>query len=265
MFPLYDSNPTGRTPWVTMILIGANVVVMLWMISLPPAQQVEVIVHRGFTAKRIQQLVDPKVKVEVDLGDPQAPNPAQRALRPIVLPAVQSEILLSFVTMMFLHGGWMHILGNMWFLWIFGNNVEDRLGHIVFALFYFVCGWLALACQWGVNPNSTVPAIGASGAVAGVLGAYAITFPTAKVRTLVFLVFIITIIDLPALVVLGLWILGQVLNGVGALHLGIDGGVAWFAHIGGFFSGLVLMPLLLLGRGETFHEGGHSWEDWLNQ
>ena len=267
MFPLYDSNPAGRTPWVTLLLIGVNLIVMLWLLSLPEQQQVEVIVHHGFVPKRIAQLVDPKVLVEVEVAPAQDPGPFFQPAPvppPMVLQPDRGEILLSFVTMMFLHGGWAHILGNMWFLWIFGNNVEDRLGHFMYGGFYFLGGWLALASQWAIAPNSTAPAIGASGAVAAVLGAYAITFPRAKVRTLVFLVVFVTIIDLPALVVLGLWIGGQILNGIGAIGLGMDGGVAWWAHIGGFFSGLLLMPLLTLGGGEHFH-GDFNWDDWLNR
>jgi membrane associated rhomboid family serine protease len=262
MLPLYDSNPSGRTPWITLLLIAANLVAFVWSINLPPREQIDLIVHRGFIPKRIEQLTDPKLVVRVDVSNPDHPIPELQNLQPVALRANPAEILLSFVTMMFLHGNWAHILGNMWFLWIFGNNVEDRLGHFLFGLFYFVGGWLALACQWAFSPESSVPAIGASGAVAAVLGGYAIAFPHAKVKTLVFIVVIITIVDLPALVVLGLWLLGQILNGIGAIGLEMDGGVAWWAHIGGFFAGLVLMPLLTLGAEDSKVD---LWEDWLQR
>jgi membrane associated rhomboid family serine protease len=147
-------------------------------------------------------------------------------------------------TSMFMHAGLMHLLSNMWFLWLFGNNVEDRLGHVVYLFFYLVGGLAALACHWATNPSSPVPVVGASGAVAAVLGAYAITFPFAKVRTLVFLFVFVTIIDLPALMVLGFWFLGQLLEARHALNAGVDGGVAFMAHVGGFVAGLILMPLL---------------------
>jgi membrane associated rhomboid family serine protease len=145
---------------------------------------------------------------------------------------------------MFLHGGWMHLLSNMWFLWLFGNNVEDRLGHVVYLVFYLLGGLAALFCHWLTDPASAVPVIGASGAVAAVLGAYAITFPFARIRTLVFLLVFVTIVDLPALLVLGVWFLGQLLEARASLNLEVDGGVAFMAHVGGFVAGLILMPLL---------------------
>jgi hypothetical protein len=166
--------------------------------------------------------------------------------------------------MMFLHGNWLHFGGNMWFLWIFGNNIEDRLGHFGFPLFYTVGGFFALACQWINDPGSTIPAIGASGAVAAVLGAYAITFPTAQVRTLVVLVVIITVVDLPALIVLGAWFIVQLLSATGALDLGMAGGVAWWAHIGGFVAGLVLMPLFTAGAGAAEDDWRDQFNDWTD-
>jgi membrane associated rhomboid family serine protease len=148
---------------------------------------------------------------------------------------------------MFMHGGWMHLIGNMWFLWIFGNNIEDRLGHLIFPLFYFAGGIGAAAVHWAIDPVSNVPVIGASGAVAAVLGAYALTYPTAKVRTLIFLGVFIRIIDIPAMVVLGLWFLLQMVQGLIQLGPAAGGGVAWWAHVGGFGVGMVLMPLLTIG------------------
>jgi membrane associated rhomboid family serine protease len=147
---------------------------------------------------------------------------------------------------MFLHGGWAHLLMNMWMLWIFGNNIEDRLGHFVYLAFYMMGGIVATLVFWVSGPNVTMPVVGASGAVAAVLGAYAITFPTAKVRTLVFFI-LIAVIDLPALVLLGVWFMLQVFSGFMGLWGVAMEPVAFWAHIGGFVAGMILMPLLSLG------------------
>jgi rhomboid family protein len=144
---------------------------------------------------------------------------------------------MTLVTSMFLHGGWLHVLGNMLYLWIFGNNVEDVMGHVRFIVFYLVCGLAAAAAQIAVDPSSQVPMIGASGAVAGVLGAYLVMFPAARVHVLVFLIFFIRIVEVPALIVLGFWLLIQL---IAAAQMA-PGGVAWFAHLGGFLAGLVLI------------------------
>jgi membrane associated rhomboid family serine protease len=142
---------------------------------------------------------------------------------------------------MFLHGGWMHLLGNMLYLWIFGDNVEDRLGHGKFIVFYLLCGVAATLAHAYTNPGSTIPTIGASGAISGVLGAYLVMFPRARVLTLIPLGFFIRITELPALVVLGLWFVLQLISGAGALaNQAQAGGVAWWAHIGGFVVGAVI-------------------------
>lgn len=250
MFPLYDTNPHHRTPWFTLLIILINVGVMLWLSQQPDQQVNRIYATHGFVPKRIEQLADPKVVVEVNLN-PQAPHaqhlqnvPQQQIVK---LPADRGAIYQSMLTMMFLHGGWLHLLGNMWFLWIFGNNIEDRLGHIIFLCFYILGGLIALSVHWLTTPDSTIPVIGASGAVAAVLGAYAVTYPKAKVRTLVFLFIFITVVDLPALLLLGLWFASQLFAAVGAGMGGMDGGVAWWAHVGGFVAGMLLMPLLALG------------------
>jgi membrane associated rhomboid family serine protease len=147
--------------------------------------------------------------------------------------------LLTLLTSMFLHGSLFHLLGNMLYLWIFGNNIEDRLGPVRFPLFYLLSGIAAALTHILFQPGSRVPMIGASGAIAGVLGAYWLLFPRARVKTFVFLVFYIDVVPIPAAIVLGLWFLAQVLN------VGMGGGVAWFAHIGGFLSGLLLIRLAL--------------------
>ena len=141
---------------------------------------------------------------------------------------------------MFMHGGWLHLIFNMWFLVIFGPKVEDRLGKTIFLFFYIMGGLLAAGMHWVSDPGSLVPVVGASGAVAAVLGAYAISWPLARIHTLVFLVFIFFVIEVPALVFLGGWFVVQLLSGL----QGADGGVAWWAHIGGFVGGMLFMPML---------------------
>jgi membrane associated rhomboid family serine protease len=144
---------------------------------------------------------------------------------------------VSLVSSMFMHGGWLHLGGNMLYLWIFGNNVEDAMGHFRFVAFYLLCGAAAAAAQALSAPASTVPMIGASGAVSGILGAYLILHPFARVHTLIIIIFFVRIIELPALVVLGVWFMLQIMNSAGAA----EAGVAWYAHIGGFVAGLLLI------------------------
>jgi hypothetical protein len=151
---------------------------------------------------------------------------------------------LTVLTSMFLHGGWLHLAGNMWYLWIFGDNVEDRLGHSRFLLFYLLAGIVAASLHCVFNPASQLPTVGASGAIAGVLGAYLVAFPHARVVTLVPLFPFFQVLALPAVLVLGLWILMQFFSGALSLGSGTGGGVAWWAHIGGFVFGLVVMRLL---------------------
>ncbi len=253
--PLHDNNPTLRTPYVTLLLIAINSGVFIWLYQLPENRQQTVVIEHGFVPKRIAQLSNPKLVIEVPVerqingaGGPGGMAPMKK----IVLPAVPEQIYLSAVTAMFLHGGWMHLLGNMWFLWLFGNNVEDRLGHVVFLCFYFIGGLIATLCYTVFEPGGTTPLIGASGAIAAVLGAYAVTWPFARVRTLVFLIVFITIWELPALVVLGFWFVMQLLEAVGAMRLGgVNGGetgIAFWGHVGGFVAGMLLMPLLSTGR-----------------
>jgi membrane associated rhomboid family serine protease len=242
-FPFHDDNPTTRIPLVTVALIVINLLAFLGVRRLPAVQQQVLTYRRGFMPARIAQLNNPRLVIQV---------PVQRlAVHPrfgwtkishvLPLPANRREILLSLLTCMFLHGGWMHLIGNMWFLWLFGNNVEDRLGPVLFLVFYLLGGLMGSGCHWLRNPQSLTPVIGASGAVATVLGAYAITWPWARVHTVVLLIVFVTIVDLPALLVLGIWFVVQVLEGT---RHGVAQGVAWWAHIGGFVAGLLLMPLL---------------------
>jgi membrane associated rhomboid family serine protease len=247
LIPFHDDNPTGRTPVVTVALIAVSVLCFLWVRSLPPVKQHVVFYRYGFVPRWLTQLDDPQpIDVVVDQKTVWNPWFGRRVMeKKLRLTTEPRYVLFSLVSCMFLHGGWMHLIGNMWFLWLFGNNVEDRLGRLGFLIFYILGGLAASGCHWLAGPNgpdSDIPVIGASGAVAAVLGAYAITWPWARVHTLVFLFIFITIIDLPALFVLGIWFLGQLLEANRALNLGIAGGVAWWAHVGGFVAGTALMP-----------------------
>ena len=153
---------------------------------------------------------------------------------------------VTLLTSLFLHGGWFHIIGNMLFLWAFGKSLEDALGHTKFLIFYLVCGVLAGVTHVYFNPDSTMPTVGASGAIAGVMGAYLLQFPRARIHTLVFVFFFLTTIDIPAPFILVYWFIVQVISGYGSIaHTHVtDTGVAWFAHIGGFLSGMLLVKLL---------------------
>jgi membrane associated rhomboid family serine protease len=171
-------------------------------------------------------------------------NPQQGAGFVFTLGFVPAEFnLLTIFTSMFMHGGFAHIIGNMWFLYIFGDNVESILGHVKYFIFYIACGVGAALAQFFIEPFSQIPMIGASGAIAGVLGAYMIRFPKARVHVFVIFIFITTIV-VPAQIVLGLWFLMQLTNGLGSIGVNTTGGVAWFAHIGGFIAGVALLNFL---------------------
>jgi membrane associated rhomboid family serine protease len=156
-----------------------------------------------------------------------------------------AAVALPFLTSMFLHGGWLHLIGNMWYLWIFGDNVEDRLGHFSYLIFYLLCGVGAGIVHTILNAGTDVPSVGASGAIAGVLGAYLVSYPFARVLTLVPIFIFLQVIEIPALIVLGFWFVMQFLSGTASLAVagGNAGGVAWWAHVGGFIIGMILVSL----------------------
>lgn len=265
-FPLYDDVPARRAPLVTVGLILANAGVFLWLLTKPEAVQERITFQRGFVPARIAQLTSGQPLL---LEIPRPPDaPPQPGVPPQVVqfPPDRGAIYLSLLSCMFLHGGWMHLLGNMWFLWLFGNNVEDRLGHVLYLLFYLAGGVFASICHWLPSPDSLVPVIGASGAVSAVLGAYAVTWPFAKVKTVMVLIIFITLIDLPALIVLGVWFVTQVIEALTVVQFPMGGGVAWWAHIGGFVAGFLTMPLLglLFGPRRTVPER-HSFEEFFSQ
>lgn len=216
MIPLHDDNPTEITPIITVGIVVACVLIFLWQVSYPPEAQQAIAYSLG--------LVPAVLLTDARLPPDLAMVPAE----------------LTIVTSMFLHGGWMHLIGNMLYLWIFGNNVEDAMGHGRFIVFYLVCGLAAAMAQALPNPDSTIPMIGASGALAGVLGAYLLLHPGARVMVVIPLGFLFPIVYLPAALLLGVWFLIQILSSMAAT--GEGGGVAWFAHIGGFVAGVALIP-----------------------
>jgi len=231
VIPIKDyAGPRRRLPWITWGLIAVNVVVFLYQVSLGADAQAFMFAYSV-------------VPVALTHGIPQTSLPGVPAHIPFHTP---SPVYLTLITSMFLHAGWLHIGGNMLFLYIFGDNVEDRMGHIPYLLFYLFCGVVAGITQVAVDPGSSIPSLGASGAIAGVLAAYLVLFPLARVRTIIFIVFFFTIVTLPAFVLIGIWFLLQFLDGVAALsnvQQGM-GGVAYFAHVGGFVTGLVITFLL---------------------
>ena len=170
---------------------------------------------------------------------------------------------LPIFTSMFLHGGWVHIIGNMWFLWIFGDNVEDRMGHVRYLIFYLLSGIGAALFHIYMNPSSTVPTIGASGAISGVMGAYFLFFPASRIITLVPIFFFVEIIELPALLFIGYWIILQFFGGAIALSAAHQaGGVAWWAHVGGFLTGMVLAPFFKQARHKRLVVHPHQYFPW---
>lgn len=240
LLPIGDDN-RGRltTPYVVYIIVAINVVMFLVFQQATSTEAgAEFTYAYSAVPYEITHNVDLIAPVRVPGGTviPQFPGP--------------SPIWLTLLTSMFMHGGWMHILGNLLFLWIFGDNVEDNFGHGKFLIFYLVCGFAASFSQIVVDPNSPIPSLGASGAIAGVLGAYLIMFPRNRVRTLVFF---FAAIDLPAVVVLGLWIVLQIYSQYTATFGHAQGGVAYMAHIGGFATGLVLCFLFRTRRRPSYY------------
>jgi membrane associated rhomboid family serine protease len=214
MFPLRDTQPSYSRPVITVLIIILNVVVFLYEISLDEYSRNYFIMHYGLVPARFH--------------------------------------FSAILTSMFLHGGWMHIIGNMWFLWIFGDNVEDAFGHVKYLVFYLLCGIAAAMTQMAFSAGSRLPMVGASGAIAGVMGAYLIKYPKARIVTLVFIFIFITTIEVPAALMLAYWFFIQFFSGVGTIgysHVS-QGGTAFFAHVGGFVAGMILVGLL--GTRQTY-------------
>jgi len=245
VFPLKDNIPTRRFPVLTVALIVANALMFFFF--------QEATLSFGGAAIDEQRVVEfgaipyeishPSERCEFGGGDQVlcGSEPGDRGNAPETAP-----MPVTVLTSMFMHGGILHLVGNMLFLWIFGNNIEDSMGRLRFIAFYLLGGVIALLAQTAIAPDSVVPTIGASGAVAAVLGGYALLYPRARVITLVFIIFFITVIELPALLILGGWFLLQLFYGSADLAqplAGGEGGVAYFAHIGGFIFGLIIIKL----------------------
>jgi len=234
VFPLKDDIPTRRFPYLTVGLIVANVVMFFFF-------QGAFIDDTDFNQKVIDYGAIP---FEISNPGEYCAAEGQRLVCGGDASG-QPSTWLTILTSMFMHGGLLHLGGNMLFLWIFGNNIEDSMGPLRFIAFYLLGGLAAVAAQTAIDPSAAVPTIGASGAVAAVLGGYALLYPRARVVTLLFIVIFFTILELPALLVLGGWFVLQALYGVSELAtpVGSGGGVAYFAHIGGFLFGLLLIKL----------------------
>lgn len=217
MFPVKDTIPSRTPPVMMWMLIGVNTLVFLYELGLSERELEVFFYYFGLVPARYTH-PDWAMFVGFPLDD-----------------------YWPFLTSMFLHGGWLHFLGNMWTLWIFGDNVEDRMGPFRFLLFYLLCGLMAGIVHWMTNPHSTIPTVGASGAIAGVMGAYFVLYPTARVITIVPIFFFPLFLELPAILYLGIWFYGQFFSGILSLvGPGQVGGIAWWAHIGGFIAGILL-------------------------
>jgi membrane associated rhomboid family serine protease len=219
MIPLKDENPSKSLPLINVLLILANILAVIYGNFFLRGGAVPLFLRLGCIPYEFTHLVD---------IDP-----------PSLIPAP-----LTILTAMFLHAGWIHLLSNMLFLWIFGDNIEDRLGHFRYLSFYVLCGIAASLFHIFTNFHSKVPSIGASGAIAGVMGAYMFLFPKAQIRTLLIFMIFVKIVRIPAIVILGYWILTQILSGFAEFGAGSGGGIAWFAHIGGFVTGVLLVTLM---------------------
>ena len=272
MIPLKDNIPTARFPVVTVAFIVINVIVFIWQLGYstdeqlgqPPLDFSSIdqssleygaipyrITHPGETADCAIGAVNERGEAGVVCpGTPEYTQAVERGQRnPGVqpIPVDQAPWFVTLFTSMFMHGGILHIAGNMLFLWVFGNNIEDSMGRVKFVFFYLTAGLVAVYAQAALDLESTVPTIGASGAVAGVLGAYALLHPAARVLTLIFIIFFVTLVEVPAMILLGIWFILQFLPAVGQVatpEVGGGEGIAYLAHVGGFVFGLATIKLL---------------------
>lgn len=226
MIPLKDDNPTTLVPFVSYTILAACVAVFLWQVSLEPRAAQAAVYALGMIPA-------------VLLGDATLPPEL------VMVPP-----MATLFTSMFLHGGWMHLIGNMLYLWIFADNVEDAMGHVRFVVFYIICGLAAALAQAALDPGSEIPMVGASGAISGVLGAYLLLHPKAHVLVFIPLGYFMQLVRLPAMLVLGAWFLLQLFQQMSAPSG--QGGVAFMAHIGGFVVGMALIPLFKYRRVALF-------------
>jgi rhomboid family protein len=227
MFPIRDDNPHFLIPYTTYGIIALNVIAWVFLQGIGTEPMLSRSVCRlGLIPGELLQTVPAGTRFQVGPGS--------------MCILGDTSSWYTAITSMFLHGGWFHLIGNMWFLWIFGNNVEDSMGHGRFGGFYVLCGLAAAALQVATAPDSTIPMVGASGAIGGVMGAYILLYPRVHVHMLIFLGFFITTVAVPAVVMLGYWLLIQLISGFGTLG-DQGGGVAFWAHVGGFVAGAILV------------------------
>jgi membrane associated rhomboid family serine protease len=269
VLPLKDNNPTSRFPVITVALIAVCVVVFIWQLNFPTNNRLD---QAGFGSIDQSSLEYGAIPYRIthpssgkcDIGAvgetssgfaagvvcPGTKDYAEAVARSQANPNAelgpfqidQKPWWVTLFTSMFMHGGILHIAGNMLFLWVFGNNIEDRMGRVKFLLFYLLAGLIAVYTQALISPDSTAPTIGASGAIAGVLGAYALLYPRARVLTLIFIIFFVTLVEIPALILLAVWFVLQFVPALGQVAVSSGGGqgVAYFAHVGGFLFGLAV-------------------------
>ena len=286
MLPLKDNNPTSRFPIVTVALIAACIAVFIWQLNFPTDRRLDEAGFGSIDQSALEYGAIPYRITHPDTGDcavGAAAEPAPGQFQAgVVCPGTrdfvaaqarsdrnpgsnlgpfridQASWWVTLFTSMFMHGGLLHIAGNLLFLWVFGNNIEDRLGRLRFLLFYLLAGLIAVYAQALIDTSSTAPTIGASGAIAGVLGAYAVLYPAARVLTLIFIIFFVTLIEIPALLLLAVWFVLQFLPALGQVAVDPGGGqgVAYFAHVGGFVFGLAVAGLMLLWTRGRDREAG---------
>jgi membrane associated rhomboid family serine protease len=276
VLPLKDNNPTSRFPVITVAIIAINVAVFIWQLNFSTDPQLDKAGFGAIDQSSLEygaipyRITHPSRSQHCEVGAVDAQNAAgvicpgssdyafahtraDEGQAPQPIPIHQAVWWVTLFTSMFMHGGFLHIAGNMLFLWVFGNNIEDRLGRVRFILFYLLAGLIAVYTQALIDTGSTAPTIGASGAIAGVLGAYALLFPRARVLTLIFIIFFVTLVEIPALILLALWFILQFVPALGqvAVETGGGGGVAYFAHVGGFVFGLAVAAILVSRSGRS--------------
>ena len=240
MFPYRDENVTQRTPYVTVAIIVLNVAAWLFFQGAGQTRPLaESVCNRGLIAGELTGKLPPGTPFDMQNN--------------LVCYTDEGRQPLNLLTSMFLHGSWMHLLGNMWFFWIFGNNIEDSMGHVRFIVFYLLAGLAAALVQVFTNPSSPVPIVGASGAISGIMGAYLVLFPHVRVFALLPLGFFTTTVALPAWAMLGYWMLIQFVGGLQSTSGG--GGVAFWAHVGGFLTGVILIKLFARRNYVQEHKG----------
>ncbi|MBT8461188.1 MAG: rhomboid family intramembrane serine protease [Gemmatimonadetes bacterium] len=255
MFPLRDENPTELVPFITFLLILTNAAVWLFVQGAGSGEMfLESLCQYGAIPGEVTGSIP--AGSTIDLG-------------PGATCRVGGLGAWSLLTSMFMHGGWMHLIGNMWFLWVFGNNIEDSMGHVRYLVFYLLTGGLAAAAHIAMDPGGAIPTVGASGAISGVMGAYIVLYPRVRVQTLIFIIIYIRVIPLPAWALLAYWFFLQ-LVGVGASSGQGGGGVAFWAHVGGFVAGVVLVKLFEKRKLVRAKRSGHvltkdemgRWDRW---